>query len=104
MQLVRLAGRLAIFGLSGAICFSNVAMAQSDGSPKSGGEHPNPEMQADTHEGQNQGASAQYEMSGEDNQSSDDVDDGDPGQAASKAKLKEGTLQQERKQGEPSSP
>ncbi|MDH4573758.1 hypothetical protein [Salinicola acroporae] len=96
MRLSSLAGRLAILCVVGGVGLTGVAMAQSGDSPPSDDAHRNPEMQADTHEGQNQGASAQYEMSSEERRSGDDVDDGDPGNAASRAELMEGTLQHER--------
>ncbi|WP_342594895.1 hypothetical protein AAGT95_19870 [Salinicola lusitanus] len=96
MRLSSLAGRLAILCVLGGVGSSGVAMAQSDDSPPSDDAHRNPEMQADTREGQNQGASAQYEMSGEETRSGDDVDDGDPGKASSRGELMKGTLQYER--------
>jgi len=57
---------------------STGAMAQSDSGTSQSDEGQDPDMQADTVEGQSQGTTSQYEMSNEDNQTSDDVDDGDP--------------------------
>lgn len=77
--------------------FSTAAWAQSD-TPSTQADAQEPDMQADTIEGQNSGASAQYEMSSEDGQTSDDVDAGEGDAPMSESELKDGTLQQERSQ------
>ena len=106
MRISRFASIIAI------ALFSTGAMAQSNSTDQSGNDvqtksqigemnsednqtQNNPDMQADTVEGQNQGASAQYEMSSEDGQTSDDVDAGDSGSPSAREQLMKGTKQEE---------
>ncbi|WP_322529271.1 hypothetical protein R5R73_07060 [Salinicola sp. LHM] len=75
---------------------STGAMAQSDDKDSQSAEGQDPDMQADTIEGQNQGATSQYEMSSEDDQTSDDVDAGDSGSPSAREQLMKGTRQEEK--------